>query len=190
MKIIGIVDHGPSHITGLTARKIKNRYREIEDAVEKYSLEILSGIEAEVFPDGTLDIPPNSRDFLDFVVVGIHRPLNFQEYHKLLIKVFQDNDVDVLAHYGVGANWIIRNMELVEDLFEIMVENSVAIEINEAYLVPDDYTLGICRHYSLNYSTGSDAHLVSEVGNIEWSRRIGETYFKKGSNIAVSWKRK
>jgi DNA polymerase (family X) len=72
------------------------------ELADKYApeVEVFVGTEANILKDGSLDLPANELDQLDYVVAGVHT--NFQmgpdEMTRRLVQAMEDGRIDVWSH--------------------------------------------------------------------------------------------
>jgi len=183
MKVIAIVDHSLEHRRGMDEGKAKKRQSEIEEAKAKYNIEILSGIECGILPEGEIILP--NFEF-DLVVASIHDLLTVDEYYyriEMCLKKFGDR-VDVIGHlhsemFGISGRDYVKDVELID----LLVETDTAIEINTTHMAPPLDFLELCSGRRIKYSIGSDAHTLEKVGNVKWGFEIARRYLKKGVPI-------
>ena len=183
LKVIAIVDHSVEHRFGVTEDKVKRRQMEIEEARERYDIEILSGVECGILPGGEIQLP--NFDF-DLVVASIHDFLPAHEYYnrlKLCLVKYHDK-INVLGHihsdrFGLAGRDLIKDLEIID----LLVETEVALEINTAHRAPPLDFLEMCSGKKLYYSVGSDAHTLDRVGDVKWGMEIAKRYLKNGKTI-------
>ncbi|QQZ10657.1 DNA polymerase/3'-5' exonuclease PolX [Heyndrickxia vini] len=102
-KYMAITDHSKylKVANGLTVERIKEQNAEIRKLNEKYDdIIILSGIEMDILPDGTLDFEDEVLAELDIVIASIHSNFN-QPKSKIMerLKTALNNPhVDIIAH--------------------------------------------------------------------------------------------
>ena len=172
LKMICTTDHGPAmpdtrHEWFYSNQKILPRFIS--------GVAVIRGVEANIMDqDGDIDIRPRVASFLDWVMAGFHEPVyspaSSAEHTRTLIKVIESGRVDALVHMG-NPNFDFDY----ETVIACMVENNVAIEINNASL------MGVSRSGSTNrcrviiehaarlgayITTGSDAHFCEEIGRL------------------------
>jgi len=183
LKVIAIVDHSSEHRLGLDERKAKRRQVEIEEARDRYDIEILSGVECGILPGGEIQIP--NFEF-DLVIASIHDFVSVDEYYDRLegcLKKFGDI-VHVLGHlhserFGSAGRDVVRDVELID----LMIETDTAVEINTAHFAPPIDFLELCSGKRMKYSVGSDAHTLERVGDVRWGHEMAKRYFKKGEPV-------
>jgi putative hydrolase len=101
---LGITDHSPrmTVVNGLGPERLQAQRRVIDEAEEKLGGEftILQGIEVDILPDGTLDLPDDTLASLDLVIASPHLQLRMepaQMTERMLLAV-EHPHVDVIGH--------------------------------------------------------------------------------------------
>jgi DNA polymerase (family 10) len=133
---IGISDHSVNarYANGLDAERIEAQKAEIEAAREAHpGIRVLHGIEADILPDGTLDLPDDCLAGLDFVIASVHQALNQnrEDMTARLVKAVSHPAVKVLGH---PQNRKMPERDVSEFDWEAVLdaaeEHGVAIELN------------------------------------------------------------
>ncbi len=180
LKVIAIVDHSIEHEKGLTTRKAKLRQIEIEKAMDKYNIEILSGIECGILENGKIEKP----DFeFDIIIASIHSYLPSKEYYERIFKCIENEEIDILGHLHAKMFSLNgRDEEKEHKLVDMLIESGVALEINSYHNSPPLDFLLLCKESKINYSIGSDSHSIERVGDIKWAEERAKI-LKKGRNF-------
>lgn len=181
LKMIAIVDHSAEHPRGMNESKAMRRRIEIEQAEQKYGIRILDGVECGILEDGKIVLP---RHDFDLVIASIHTPVRKDELYRRIKKCILEYDFHILGHlhapmFSLDGRDDERDMEIL-DLLE---ETGKALEINTNHGSPPEKTLELCMDRKLLYSFGSDAHMLSRVGDIEYAKRMAKFYLSRGKNI-------
>ncbi|MDP2741510.1 MAG: DNA polymerase/3'-5' exonuclease PolX [bacterium] len=104
---IGISDHTKflKIDDGLDEEGLLIQYKEIRKINDKFkdqnlSFCILSGCEANIMSDGSIDIEDKVLEKLDYVIAGVHSSfkLSRQEMTQRLIKAMKNKNVDIISH--------------------------------------------------------------------------------------------
>jgi len=106
---IGISDHTKflKIENGLDERKLEQRNREIDMLnlngklqVADGKFKILKGCEANILPDGLIDIKDEALKKLDFVIAGVHSALKTpkEKMTERIIKAMRNPNVDIISH--------------------------------------------------------------------------------------------
>lgn len=144
---------------------------EIEIARRKFpQLVILSGCEAKVLPDGTLDCSREILDKVDYRLFAFHSfPNNIETYMFALRKVVNELPVDAWAHPGLffkkHRSLVLGNDEL-QHIFEELNKNDILLEKNSKYGLPTSDWLEIYFRVAGNKPlvSGGDIHSIYELG--------------------------
>ena len=106
---IGISDHTKFlHIEhGLDEKKLVRQRKEIDKLNSKFNLagsgtkfRILQGCEANIMPDGSIDITDDALAKLDYVIAGVHSQLKMEKNRmtERIIKAMKNPNVDIISH--------------------------------------------------------------------------------------------
>ena len=174
LKLIAITNHGPNMPGGPHEFHFGNM-KIIPDTL--YGVRILSGIEANILNDGSLDLAENRLKKLDFVAAGIHSDAGYdlnnkKDNTKAIIEAIKKPYVDMITHPANAAFEVD-----IEKIIKAAVENKVILEANASSFY--DFKLGrrgdhdlsvkLCKYakrYGVPISLNSDAHFHTEVGDI------------------------
>jgi DNA polymerase (family X) len=119
---------------GLTDERLLKQIEEIKQINNKYDeIEVLSGIEMDILPDGSLDYCDDILEKVDLVIASIHSSFS-QPQEKIMerLKTALDSEhVDIIAHptgriIGRRAGYDV-DMDL---LIELAKETDTALELN------------------------------------------------------------
>lgn len=133
---IAIADHSQSLgvARGLTLERVAEQRREIAqvDAATP-GIRLLSSVELDIKPDGTLDYPDEALAQFDFVTASIHS--GFQQTGEQLtervIKALRSPHVDAIGHLTGRVLGRREALDLdVEAIFVVAAETGTALEIN------------------------------------------------------------
>ncbi len=182
LKAIAIVDHSLEHKKGVTEEKLRRRQVEIETARDRYDLEILSGVECGILPDGDIALP--NFDF-DIVVASIHDILSTREYYHRIKECLRKNGdkIDVLGHLHSEMFNCGRDFSQDVEIIDLLIECDVALEINSLHRAPPIDFLEMCSNKSIKYSTGIDAHTSDRVADVKWCFEMARRFLKGGKFI-------
>lgn len=163
-----ITDHSQSTriAGGLTATDLKKQWQEIEKVRQRVKgITLLRGMEVDILPDGSLDLPDEILQALDIVLVSVHSQLQMPapQMTQRLLKALAHPAVDVLAH--PTARLINKRAPIAVDLeavFQAAKEHEVALEVNAQ---PDrldlsDIHVQHARELGVKLIINSDAHSV------------------------------
>jgi putative hydrolase len=170
-----MTDHSPRLTVahGLTAKRLKAQIEEIHALNRQLApFRILTGIEVDILPDGSLDQSEEMLAQLDVVVASVHSKLRMprQEMTRRMVLALANPHVDILGHctgrkvVGGGRPQSQFDPEIV---FAACKRFDVALEINcrpERQDPPEDL-LQMAIDWELDFSIDTDAHAP---GQLEW----------------------
>lgn len=189
LRQIGISDHGYNQkLYGVRRKDIEKVKREIEDAKERYPIDVLLGIEANIISSrGDLDILPDDYKDLDYVAFGFHRLVKStskrEQFGFVLKNIFcelfhhtskkqkekntnayinamRNYDVDFITH----LNHVCKVD--VEKVARVAKETNTYIELNGKRLGMTDKEILTCYNLGCKFIINSDAHSPSRVGDV------------------------
>jgi len=166
-----ITDHsyGLPIAGGVSMARLAEQHREIDALNKKYRkrFRLLKGIEANIRPDGTIDMPPHELAQLEVVVAAPHSTLRSpNDQTPRMVAAVQAPGVHILGHPrgrmygsrpGVAADW--------PRVFAAAAKHGVAIEIDGDPSRQDvDYTLARqALAAGCIFALDSDAHSTREL---------------------------
>jgi histidinol phosphatase-like PHP family hydrolase len=175
LDLVAITDHGPGHGSGITEKVARQTKKEAQLLQDSYHVKILVGIEAEILPTGEVCL--QDRDDLDIVLASFHGAPNEEIYYRAVLRAVTDPKVDVLAHHAWIADRMGPTEEYDDQLIELMKKHDVAIEINSKHVLPSWDFLQKCKEAGIQYTIGSDAHKVADVGSVAWATNTARHIF-------------
>ena len=133
---VAICDHTPAvgAVRGLTADDVRRQAEEIAAANELLApFRVLRGIECDILPDGRLDLPDDVLAELDWVQASVHggQRMPRTEMTERVEEALRNPSVSCLSH--PKGRLITRRPENALDLervYEVALENGVALEVN------------------------------------------------------------
>jgi DNA polymerase (family X) len=135
-KYMAITDHSQylKVANGLTRERLLQQKEEIKKLNEKYDdILILSGVEMDILPDGTLDYEDDLLADMDFVIASIHSAFS-QPREKIMERLssaLKNAHVDLIAHptgrkIGRREGYDVD----IDMLIELAKETNTALELN------------------------------------------------------------
>lgn len=101
LRAIAITDHlrFAQAIPGLSADDLRRQIEEVRRRNET-GLTLLTGVEANIARDGTVDVPRDLLKDLDLVIASVHTHLRLgrTEMTNRLLRAVEDEGVDILGH--------------------------------------------------------------------------------------------
>ncbi len=146
---------------------VNSYVNEIERNNTKRNLKLITGFEAKILRDGSIDcLPKYSADY--FVIASFHTIYGNKEIWMNAIKsAIKNPDVNVIGHLAPESTFSLNNEELVE-MCQLLKEHGKIVELNAKYNRPPlDWVLKF-KEYGVEFHLGSDAHSLNEIG--EFSR--------------------
>jgi DNA polymerase (family 10) len=133
---MAITDHSHYLIVanGLSAERLRKQKEIIHEWNEKYDdITILSGIEMDILPDGTLDYDDELLAEMDLVIASIHSSFS-QSKEKIMERLttaMENPHVDIIAHptgrlIGKRSGYDVD----MEKLIELAAKTNTALELN------------------------------------------------------------
>jgi len=175
LRKIAITDHG-------VVRRppwLPNYFSEIERARRSTHIDILTGIEVDIRPDGTLVVDKDILQNLDVVIGALHSlPLwgvvrkksILEECRAILLKALEVSSFHILAHPTYLPLLWSRKIPL--DLADVIVgglkKRGVAVEMNYNHRDPTPEFLRRCVKAGVTITPSSDAHRLMDIGHFEW----------------------
>jgi histidinol phosphatase-like PHP family hydrolase len=160
---------------GLQTIAFTEHVRKTSDWIPKYlgeielvrsSVKIISGFEAKILADGSIDCP---KEFAEkhFVVASFHTKYEDKQVWMNALKgAITNPDVDVIGHLAPESTFDLDPDEL-EGVARLIVENGKIVELNAKYHRPPGPWVRVFRRCGVRFHLGSDAHSVKEVGNFQ-----------------------
>ena len=147
---------------------------EIETARDTYDVIILSGCEAKILPDGTLDVEDNVIGQVDYPIFAFHSfPKDLDTCLDALHTVLKNPLVNTWAHPGVFLKGV--SDEESSRIIALLRDNEILIELNRKYDTPPAAWIDLAKRYDVNFVRGSDCHHCEEMsGEVISERRKNE----------------
>lgn len=146
---------------------IENYVNEIESNDTKPNLKLITGFEAKILKDGSIDcLSKYSADY--FVIASFHTIYGNKEIWMNAIKsAIKNPDVNVIGHLAPEPTFSLNNEELIE-ISQLLKDHRKIVELNAKYNRPPMDWVSKFKKYNVEFHLGSDAHSLSEIG--EFSR--------------------
>ena len=146
----------------------------VESAKAKYpKLDIYNGIELDYSMD--IDFRNRTLEYLkknnfDIVIGSIHcyKFNDGKDYFNSIIDMINNYPIDIIGHIKLRENWR-EYVNIIEEIIRLCSEKNIKIEINtsDRSLWNEeqfDFMLSLMKQYNVNYTIGSDAHHLDEIG--------------------------
>jgi DNA polymerase (family 10) len=174
---IAITDHSQAlaMARGMDAERLRAQGRQIRALNEKLSGKplVLRGIEADILPDGSVDLGNEVLRELDWVVASVHSQFGLprEEQTRRIVRALESGVVDVLGH--PTGRMIGRRPPYEIDLEVILAAAKrvgAAVEVN-AYpdrLDLDDAHVRMAREAGVPLIISTDSHATTHLSMIHW----------------------
>ncbi len=163
---IAITDHSPSLAVahGLSPERLREQRREIDRVNATLSpFRILQGVEVDILPEGTLDLPDEILGQLDVVSISVHSRFRMtrEAMTDRILRAMRHPRVDILNHptgrlLGQRPGYAVD----LEAILQAAADLGVAIEINSQInrLELDDVWSRRAKDLGCRLVVSSDAH--------------------------------
>jgi len=176
---VGIADHTKflkiEH--GLDEKKLRERNKEIDKINTQYAIRntkfrILKGCEANILPDGKIDIEDDCLREMDFVIAGVHSKFKMpkEEMTERIIRAMKNPNVDIISH--PTGRLIQKRGEYEIDfdkILKVAKETGTILEINSypERLDLNDINIKKANEMGVKMIINTDAHHVDQMRFIE-----------------------
>lgn len=167
---IGIADHSQSLriAKGLNLEHITEKIEEIHEINKTSKIRVFCGTECDIKIDGTLDYPDEVLALFDYVGIGIHTGFKMDAIQatKRILNGMQNQFVTFLAHPTCRMIGSREPLDVnIEKIFELAIENNIALEINA---FPDRLDLNDThvkrgKELGVRYIIGTDSHTIEHL---------------------------
>jgi DNA polymerase (family 10) len=166
-----ITDHSKSTRVagGLDAAGFRKQWEEIEEVRQRLDgIVLLKGVELDILPDGSLDLPDEVLEQFDIVLIAVHSRLDMPKARmtKRVLKALSHPAVHILAH-PTGRQIQKRapiDIDL-EAVFQAAKEHDIALELDAQpqRLDLNDVHLHRARELGVKIAIDTDAHSVDHL---------------------------
>lgn len=176
LKYLVMGDHvgGLKIAAKMEGKDILEYIKYIENLNKKLSgFRILSGVEANILRDGTIDVPDKILAELDVVVAGIHSVFKMpkKEMTDRIIKAMENKNVDIISH--PTGRLLGRRDEYnldVEEILKAAKNTKTCLEINA---FPDrldlnDVNIKSAIDHGVKLAIGLDSHNVDQLDVLDF----------------------
>jgi putative hydrolase len=141
-----------------------DRYvNEIEINNTRPNLKLITGFEAKILRDGSIDCPSQySKEY--FIIASFHTIYGNKEIWMNAIKrAIRNPDVNVIGHLAPEPSFSLDCEELIE-ICELLKKYGKIVELNAKYDRPPLDWVRKFKEHNVDFHLGSDAHSLSEIG--------------------------
>ena len=149
-----------------TSEWIPKYLGEIQMCARNSSIEIISGFEAKILSNGSIDCPQEYRSE-HFLIASFHTIFGNKEYWINALKLaIQDPTVDVIGHLAPEPDFKMSAFEI-DSIAEEIVRNQKVVELNSKYRRPPLDWIASFKRRGVKFHLGSDAHKLESIGCFE-----------------------
>jgi histidinol phosphatase-like PHP family hydrolase len=165
---LALCDHAPmkKHVYTLTPDRFFRRAEIAARVSTQTGVKAYQAIEADILPDGSLNIPPEIRGDLDFALASFHYryPLSDTKQLELIESAFADDKVIGFAHPFFSLHPCADD-NLLLPILDLAEKHGVAVELNLApyFLRQNRYLVKLIRRRDLKVLLSTDAHLAGAL---------------------------
>jgi DNA polymerase (family 10) len=194
-----ITDHsvGVNVVRGVTAEQVRAQGEEIARVnaalrKAKHKLTVLHGVECEVHPDGSLDLPEDVLAAVDLVQASVHTLLNSprDKITARAIAAMRSPHIDILGHpsgrlinarEGADYDW--------ERIFAAALEYDVALEINAnpTRLDLNDVLARRASHLGCKFTISTDAHSAPMLHHMRYGVTVARRAWITPAQVINTW---
>ena len=196
---VGIADHTKflriEH--GLDEKRLRERNKEIDRINSKFKIQnskfkILKGCEANIMPDGSIDIDDKCLQEQDFVIAGVHSrfKMSKEEMTERIIRAIRNHHVDIISH--PTGRLIQKRDEYEIDLDKILrvaKETGTILEINSypERLDLNDINIKKAKEMGVKMVINTDAHHIDQMRFIEFGIAQARRGWAEKKDIVNCW---
>ncbi|MBI2196577.1 PHP domain-containing protein [Candidatus Daviesbacteria bacterium] len=195
-EFIGIADHPPG-FTSLSASQIVEalvkRTKFIQSLNSRTNgIRVLNGLEVDILGDGSLSVPDEALETLDYCIAGIHSGHrgSKEEITKRLLSALENPYVDIISH---PTNRLLNERESSdadwEEIFKVVAENHKVLEIN-AYPNRLDLRDDLVREalkFGVKFIINTDSHEVSQMENMRFGVAVARRGWAEKKDVVNTW---
>ncbi len=195
-EFIGISDHPPGHgamSKDAIVAAVEKRTKSIQEIKKKTnSIRVLNGLEIDILPDGSLSVPDQALETLDYCIAGIHSGHRGGKgvITKRLLSALSNPHVDIISH---PTNRLLNDRPSSEAdweaVFKVAAKNNKLLEINSFPNRLDlrDDLVRMALSYEVRFVINTDAHAASQMDNMPYGVSVARRGWAEKKDIVNSW---
>jgi len=196
---IGIADHTKflriEH--GLDEKQLLKQRQEIQKINSKIQnlkskIHILQGCEANIMPDGSIDIKDEALAKLNYVIAGVHSQLKMpkEKMTERIIRAMRNPNVDIISH---PTGRLLQKRDEYEidfdKILKVAKETKTILEINS---YPDrldlkDTNIRKAKEAGVKMAINTDAHSIDQLHVIEFGIAQARRGWAEKKDIINCW---
>lgn len=192
---IGISDHSPS--PSLSQQEILNTLKKRTKYIQSInkstkSIRVLNGLEIDILSGGSLSVPDEILQTLDYCIAGIHsgHSDSKEAITKRLISALSNPYVDIISH-PTGRLLNERNSSDAdwEEVFKVAAKNKKILEINSHPIRLDlrDDLVRLAKKFEVKFIINTDAHEVTQMDNMFYGVTVARRGWAEAKDIINTW---
>ena len=196
LSLIAITDHSPKLLKPryFDSSYLLEQQKQIDGLKKKIGndLIILKGVEVDILPDGSLDLPDWMLKKMDIVIASLHLDLDLPKevMTDRLVKAIQNPHVDIIGHPGGRSlpSDDCTNLEW-ERVFRAASQNHVALEINSHKHHPffDDEKIRQAVQFGAILTLNSDTHRLPMMENSRFGIFLARRAGVSSNQVINTW---
>ncbi len=195
-EFVGLSDHSPSftnHTKEQIISLVEKRTKVIQQLQKSTkSTQILNGLEIDILGDGSLSVPDEALETLDYVIAGVHSGHRGEKGNltKRILAALANAHVDIISHPtgrllnerpSYEADW--------EEIFKFAAKNDKILEINAFPNRLDlrDDLVKVALKYGVKFVIDTDAHEISQMDNMKFGVSVARRGWVEKKDISNAW---
>ncbi|MBU1031697.1 PHP domain-containing protein, partial [Patescibacteria group bacterium] len=193
---VGISDHQPSqkgHTHDQAVKEVKRKKEAIEQInSSQKSVRVLNLLEVDILPNGSLGLPNEVLEILDFAIASVHSSFNMskEKMTNRILTVLESPYVKVLGHPTGRLIGTRESYEVSWDkIFEFAAKNNKALEINSfpSRLDLRDDLVRQAKSFGVKFIINTDAHQISQMDNMKYGAAVARRGWCEPEDIVNAW---
>ncbi len=195
-EFIGISDHPPGH--GIVSREnmikaVAKRTQYMNELKQRTKgIRVLNGLEIDILGDGSLSVPDEALETLDYCIAGIHSGHrgSKEQITTRLLSVLHNPHVDIISH---PTNRILNVRESSEadweEVFKAAAGNHKILEINgyPNRLDLRDDLVRQAQKMGVRFVIDTDAHMADQMDNMKFGVSVARRGWATKKDIVNAW---
>ena len=196
---LGVTEHSPSLYVanGLSGERLREHRAAVDELNERLTregsrLHLLLGTEADLLPDGSVDLAPGTEGLLDYVIASVHQgftPDADRMTHRILTAL-ESGQVDILGH-PTGRMLLAREAYGVhlEEVIAAAAKAQVALEINASpyRLDLDDVHSRLAQEQGALLCLNTDAHRLAGLDDMRYGVLVARRGWIEPQTVINTW---
>jgi len=196
---LGVSEHSPSLYVanGLDGERLRRHREEIDElnarlARDRHGLTVLLGTEADIMPDGSVDLAPGTWELLDYVIASVHQGFtgDADRMTQRIVTALESGQVDILGH-PTGRILLEREAYGIhlEEVLAAAIRAGVAVEINAApeRLDLDDLHSRLVQEQGGLLCINTDAHYPAWLNHLRYGVLVARRGWVEAKTVINTW---